>query len=341
MADGKDNVELDRAQVKKAVQCLLAYLKSTSTSQTVLLNEYQRVSLLFTLWRIPKKEQTVRIPLPHAIRTETNEVCLFTRDEPNMTTDQTERFYKKLLTERGVKGVTEVIPFKVLKKEYKSFEAKRRLLGNFDLFLSDARVRRLLPSHLGKHFYESKKAPLSVDLLSNQLAKRMEQIIQGSTLCISKKGCCSMAHVGHSGMSADQIVENITSAVNAVATSLPQNGRSIKVIHLKSQSSVALPVYTSDLSHMSLLKVKEATSSKAPSETEMKETPEETPSMKVASGTEEDSKEPGASAAKKGLKRKTPVKGKATSIGVKLASSAKKNRNTPVQKVKRKVPKSS
>jgi len=50
-----------------------------------------------------------------------------------------------------------VIPFKVLKTEYKPFEAKRRLLGNFDVFLADARIRRRLPSHIGKHFYERKK----------------------------------------------------------------------------------------------------------------------------------------------------------------------------------------
>lgn len=51
----------------------------------------------------------------------------------------------------------QIIPYKVLKTEYKPYEAKRRLLGNFDLFLSDDRVRRLLPSHLGKEFYQRKK----------------------------------------------------------------------------------------------------------------------------------------------------------------------------------------
>lgn len=51
----------------------------------------------------------------------------------------------------------QIIPYKVLKTEYKPYEAKRRLLGNFDMFISDDRIRRLLPSHLGKHFYERKK----------------------------------------------------------------------------------------------------------------------------------------------------------------------------------------
>lgn len=47
-------------------------------------------------------------PLPHGQRSDTDEVCLFTRDEPKMTSEQTQRFYKKLLEERGVKNVTEV-----------------------------------------------------------------------------------------------------------------------------------------------------------------------------------------------------------------------------------------
>lgn len=58
--------------------------------------------------------------------------------------------------------VCQVIPFKVLKTEYKPFEAKQRLLGNFNMFLADARIRRRLPSHLGKHFYERKRSDLNI-----------------------------------------------------------------------------------------------------------------------------------------------------------------------------------
>ncbi|KAG7491920.1 hypothetical protein MATL_G00008520 [Megalops atlanticus] len=244
---------LDRAQVKKAVQALQAYIKSTSTSESLLLNESQYISLLITFWKIPKQEQTIRIPLPHGIRSDTGEVCLFTKDEPSMTPDQTERFYKKLLTEKGVKGVTEIMPLKVLKTEYKPYEAKRRLLGNFDLFLADARIYRLLPSHIGKHFYESKKVPLSVNLQSKQLARDLERVIQGSTLRINKKGSCCMARVAHSGMTVDEVVENIMGAVSTITSKLPMKGNDIKIIHLKSQTSVALPIYTSDLNHLALL----------------------------------------------------------------------------------------
>ncbi|KAJ7984733.1 hypothetical protein DPEC_G00357820 [Dallia pectoralis] len=253
MADKLKDVALDRVQVKKAVQALQAFLKTKSSSDSQLLDESQNITLLFTLWKIPKKAQTIRIPLSHGFRSNTDEVCLFTRDEPNMTPDQTQRFYKKLLAERGVKNITEVIPFKTLKTEYKPFEAKRRLLGNFDMFLSDDRIRRMLPSHIGKHFYERKKEPRTVNLQSKKLALDIHRIIQGTSISITNKGCCCMTRVGHSGMTADEITENIESVVATIVTKLTMKGPLIKLIHLKSQSSVALPIYNSKLSQQQLV----------------------------------------------------------------------------------------
>ncbi|XP_010729085.3 ribosomal L1 domain-containing protein 1 [Larimichthys crocea] len=253
----KQEVALDRSQVKKAVQALQAFLKTKSTNESLLLDDAQKISLLFTLWKIPKNSQTIRIPLPHGQRTDTDEVCLFTRDEPKMTSEQTQRFYKKLLEERGVKNITEIIPYKVLKTEYKPYEAKRRLLGNFDMFLSDDRIRRLLPSQLGKHFYLRKKEPLSVNLQSKNLARDIQSVIQGTSLKITNRGCCCMARVGHSGMAADELTENIEAAVQTVVTKLRLKGPMLKLIHLKSQTSVALPIYTSDLSNLSVIEKRE------------------------------------------------------------------------------------
>ncbi|PWA21873.1 hypothetical protein CCH79_00015673 [Gambusia affinis] len=260
MAENKE-VPLDRAQVKKAVQALQAFLKSKSSGDALLLDDSQPISLLFTLWKIPRQTQTIRIPLPHGQRPDTHEVCLFTKDEPRMTAEQNQRFYKKLLEERGVTNVSEVlqelqatiIPLKTLKTEYKPYEAKRRLLGNFDMFLSDERIRRLLPSHLGKHFYKTKKIPISINLQSNNLGRDVQRLVQGTRLTITNKGCCSMAHVGHANMTADQVTDNVEAAVRTVAAKLRMKGPIMKLIHLKSQSSVALPIYTSDLSHVSVL----------------------------------------------------------------------------------------
>uniref|UniRef100_W5KMQ7 Ribosomal L1 domain-containing protein 1 n=1 Tax=Astyanax mexicanus TaxID=7994 RepID=W5KMQ7_ASTMX len=247
-----EKINLDSFQVKKAVQALQAYLKSTST-KNVFMDESQQICLLLTLWKVPAQDQNIRIPLPYGLHTDSAEVCLFTRDEPNMSAEQTERFYKKLLTERGLKHSPKVIPFKALKTEYKPFEAKRRLLGNFDIFLADARILRRLPSHIGKHFYERKKVPLSVDLESKHIARDMERLIQGTTLKVTKKGSCCMVRVAHTGMTTDEVVENIVTTVNTISSKMHMKGKCIKVIHLKSHTSVALPIYTSDLSHLTLL----------------------------------------------------------------------------------------
>ncbi|NXW66873.1 RL1D1 protein, partial [Eurystomus gularis] len=237
-------------QVKKAVQALLAFSRSKAKGGALLLNESEDVHLLVTVWKIPRVAKVIRIPLPHGIRPETAEVCLFTKDEPNLSAEQTENLYRKLLIQNGIRSVGQIISYKTLKKEYKLFEAKRRLLNRFDLFLSDDRIRRLLPSHLGKHFYERKKAPLSVNLKARNLAKELEKHIQGTTLPVTNKGCCYTAHIGHTGMKADEIVDNIIAAAEVIAKKLPKNWKNVKLLHLKTCKSVALPIFTANISNL-------------------------------------------------------------------------------------------
>ncbi|NXY20489.1 RL1D1 protein, partial [Atrichornis clamosus] len=237
-------------QVKKAVEALLAFARSKAKGDVLLLNENESFHLLVTVWKVPRVAKVIRIPLPHGIRPETAEICLFTKDEPNLSAEQTENLYKKLLIQHGIKSVSQIISYKTLKKEYKMFEAKRRLLNRFDLFLSDDRIRRLLPSHLGKHFYEKKKAPLSVNLKAKNLAKELQKHIQGTTLPVNNKGCCYTARIGHTGMTVDEILENIIEAVKVIAEKLPKKWKNVKILHIKTLKSVALPIYTADISSL-------------------------------------------------------------------------------------------
>ncbi|XP_052629128.1 ribosomal L1 domain-containing protein 1 [Harpia harpyja] len=248
MAKGPEHLE--RAQVKKAVEALLAFARSKAKGDALLLNENENVHLLVTVWKVPRVAQVIKIPLPHGIRPETAEVCLFTKDEPNLSAEQTENLYRKLLIQNGIRSVSQIISYKTLKKEYKLFEAKRRLLNRFDLFLSDDRIRRLLPSHLGKHFYERKKAPLSVNLKARNLAKELQKHIQGTTLPVTNKGCCYTARIGHTGMKADEILDNIIAAAEVIAKKLPKNWKNVKILHLKTLRSVALPIFTANISNL-------------------------------------------------------------------------------------------
>ncbi|NXP58067.1 RL1D1 protein, partial [Chloropsis cyanopogon] len=237
-------------QVKKAVEALVVFARSKAKGDALLLNESESVHLLVTVWKVPQVAKVIRIPLPHGIRPETTEVCLFTKDEPNLSAEQTENLYKKLLLRNGIRSISRIISYKTLKKEYKMFEAKRRLLNSFDLFLSDDRIRRLLPSHLGKHFYEKKKAPLSVNLKAKDLAKELEKHIQGTTLPVNNKGCCYTTRIGHTGMKVDEIVENIIAAAKVIGDKLPKKWKNVKILHLKTLKSVALPVFTANISNL-------------------------------------------------------------------------------------------
>uniref|UniRef100_A0A8C0B8F4 Ribosomal L1 domain containing 1 n=1 Tax=Buteo japonicus TaxID=224669 RepID=A0A8C0B8F4_9AVES len=198
--------------VKKAVEALLAFARSKAKGDALLLNESENVHLLVTVWKVPRVA-----PLPHGIRPETAEVCLFTKDEPNLSAEQTENLYRKLLIQNGIRSVSQIISYKTLKKEYKLFEIPLR------------------------------KVPLSVNLKARNLAKELQKHIQGTTLPVTNKGC---SRIGHTGMKADEIVDNIIAAAEVIAKKLPKNWKNVKILHLKTLRSVALPIFTANISNL-------------------------------------------------------------------------------------------
>uniref|UniRef100_A0A7N5JDG9 Ribosomal L1 domain containing 1 n=1 Tax=Ailuropoda melanoleuca TaxID=9646 RepID=A0A7N5JDG9_AILME len=206
--------QLDKGQIRKAVEALLAHSKSRKNANGLLLNENENFFLMVVLWKIPSKELRVRVSLPHSIRSDLTDICLLTKDEPNLTPEKTERFYKKLLNKHGIKTISQIIPLRTLKKEYKAYEAKLRLLGSFDFFLTDARIRRLLPSHLGRHFYHRKNT----------------------------------IRVGHTGMEVEHIVDNIITVTERLSQKLPEKWESVKLLYVKTERSASLPIFSSFVS---------------------------------------------------------------------------------------------
>ncbi|TEA31935.1 hypothetical protein DBR06_SOUSAS8310189 [Sousa chinensis] len=240
--------QLDEEQIKKAVEALLAHSRSRKNANGLLLNENENFFLMVVLWKIPSKELRVRLSLPHGIRSDLADICLFTKDEPNLTPEQTERFYKKLLNKHGVKIISQIIPLRTLKKEYKAYEAKLRLLGSFDFFITDARIRRLLPSHLGRHFYNRKKVPVPVNLQAKNLSREISDCVGGTVLNISKSGSCSTIRIGHTGMQVQHIVENVVAVTRRLSQKLPEKWESVKLLYVKTERSVSLPVFSSFVS---------------------------------------------------------------------------------------------
>uniref|UniRef100_A0A7N9D2V0 Ribosomal L1 domain-containing protein 1 n=1 Tax=Macaca fascicularis TaxID=9541 RepID=A0A7N9D2V0_MACFA len=240
--------QLDKEQVRKAVDALLTHCKSRKNNYGLLLNESENLFLMVVLWKIPSKELRVRLTLPHSIRSDSEDICLFTKDEPNSTPEKTEQFYRKLLNKHGIKTISQIISLQTLKKEYKSYEAKLRLLSSFDFFLTDARIRRLLPSLIGRHFYQRKKVPVSVNLLSKNLSREINDCVGGTVLNISKSGSCSAIRIGHIGMQIEHIIENIVAVTKGLSEKLPE-WESVKLLFVKTDKSAALPIFSSFVSN--------------------------------------------------------------------------------------------
>lgn len=83
-------------------------------------------------------------------------MCVFVKDPARAIKDQ--------LAELQVPAIAKVIGISKLKKNFKQFKDKRALLNDYDLFLADLRVYKMLPEALGKEFYQKKKYPCPLKL---------------------------------------------------------------------------------------------------------------------------------------------------------------------------------
>jgi ribosome biogenesis protein UTP30 len=151
-------LDLNKSKVLTAVEGLKRVADQVKKTD-ILDDDVDLIQLQICVKKIPPKDHTVKLKMPHSIRQPNMEVCLFVKDLDRFDRDYdpTVNHFKDLLRKKGINIITEVVPLKSLKTEYKPYEAKRNLANAYDIFLADARIVRLLPTYLGKHFYGKKK----------------------------------------------------------------------------------------------------------------------------------------------------------------------------------------
>jgi ribosome biogenesis protein UTP30 len=67
-----------------------------------------------------------------------------------------------------------VIGFDKLKRNFNAFKDRRSLLKQYDGFLADIRVYKMLPECLGKEFYSHKKFPCPIKLHGWETPKMLQ-----------------------------------------------------------------------------------------------------------------------------------------------------------------------
>lgn len=220
-----------------------------------------------------KRLKPGKIPLPHSLNTSPAlTICLITSDPQRPFKDTIA--HPSFPTELS-KRITRVIGISKLKARYKSFESRRLLLAEHDVFLADSRIITSLPSTLGKIFYSGSKRPIPVKLeaytnktgrskaasalskpkpqndsrsiISPPLfAKEIERTLSCAQIQLSPSATTAV-RVGLASMEPEELAQNVEAVVaGMVEKFIPQGWRNLKAIHIKGPNTMALPVWVTE-----------------------------------------------------------------------------------------------
>jgi ribosome biogenesis protein UTP30 len=167
-----------------------------------------------------------------------------------------------------------VIAISKLRAKYKSYESKRQLFSEHDIFIADDRVVTMLPPILGKAFYErGTKRPIAVSIgdenerkSKEKMEKKMkkkntvtptdhsvaspQRLADEITKALSvalvhlSPSTCTAVRVGKASWDAAKVAENIDTVVAGLVTRfVPKGWRNIRALHVKGAETAALPLW--------------------------------------------------------------------------------------------------
>ncbi|KAK9470862.1 ribosomal protein L1p/L10e family-domain-containing protein [Dipodascopsis tothii] len=289
--------EVSAAQTKKAAAALLKHAQSKSEGEPKKRNllgdddeqegAKEGVYLILTTKKFLADRVVMkpkRITIPHPLYSaDTTSVCLLTKDP--------QRLYKNALLgdEAASKDqIARIIGVSKLKTKFKTFEAKRQLRDEYDLFVADERIVTALPAILGKTFIGHKKLPVPISVLgagakgsiartnkankgkkpevsaedavaaeqagvsSRRVAAEIERTLNSATVVLSP-GVCTSVKIGYTTFSPEQIAANVTAVMGALAGGekpVVKGGlKGVRSVYIKTADSVSLPIYLADELH--------------------------------------------------------------------------------------------
>jgi ribosome biogenesis protein UTP30 len=211
-----------------------------------------------------------KITVPHSLNSSPSlSICVITADPQRGFKDVVaDPAFPQELSSR----IEKVIGFSKLKARYQSFESRRQLFSEHDVFLADDRIiTRLIPT-LGKIFYKSSKRPIPIRIAEIEkvdgkrvkkdpkkkpskeeksasfaspliCAKEIERTLHSAAVHLAPS-TSSAVRVGSSNFTAEQLSENIAAVVNGMAEKFINKGwRNIKAVHVKGANTMALPIW--------------------------------------------------------------------------------------------------
>jgi len=143
-----------------------------------------------------------------------------------------------------------VIGYDKLKRNFKQYKDRRSLLKDYDGFLADIRIYKMLPECLGKEFYEKKKFPCPIKLHGFQKPKDLEEQLNSAakaTYYTMGNGPNYSVKVGRMSQDAKDIALNSQQALSqALSYTLAHdniNFDKVVSISMKMSGSPELPIF--------------------------------------------------------------------------------------------------
>ncbi|OJD27882.1 hypothetical protein ACJ73_00719 [Blastomyces percursus] len=284
--------QLNNDQVTRASSALLRYIKAEeekkvlkSTKKDLLANnddeddDVEDSADATPVWLVVTTKKHIvdknrlkpgKIPVPHSLNTSPSlSVCLITADPQRAVKDViADPQFPATLSSR----ITKVIGYTKLKAKYKSFESRRRLLSEHDVFLADDRIIMRLVETLGKIFYKSSKRPIPIRIAEVQkvggkrvkkedrkrpptdekysavaspavVAKEIEKTLASVPVHLASAATTSV-RVGSAKFTPEKLVENVEAVVRGMTDKFVSKGwRNIKALHLKGANTMAMPIW--------------------------------------------------------------------------------------------------
>lgn len=212
-----------------------------------------------------------KIHVPHSLCSSASlRICVITADPQRAVKDAvSDPSFPKSLSSR----ITKIIGFSKLKERYKSFESRRQLLAEHDVFLADDRIILRLVQALGKTFFKSTKRPIPIRIEEIQkvngkrvakdarkrpppdqpshaavaapdvVAREIERTLNAVPVHLAPAATAAV-RVGLSTFTPDQLTENVEAVVAGMTEKYVTKGwRNIKAVHVKGPNTMALPIW--------------------------------------------------------------------------------------------------
>lgn len=243
---------VSKKTIKAALKACRKALDDGFEQKKNLFGEDLKYGLQIASVKIPDvPSRNCRVQLPNAIYQKGDDICLIVKDlERGRKQDHEEtlNFWADKLRELGVDYITQVIPFRQLKQEYREYEMKLKLVHRFDRFLVDARINGHVFNFLGNNFIRRCKNPTPVILEKDEkIVKSLNKALGRVTYKQTNTGRITEIQFGTHKMPLDKAVENAESLLQTMKTQYPGGWQNIRTVYLKPMTDIQLtfPLYVS------------------------------------------------------------------------------------------------